>query len=183
MQGKLLTKTILIVALIAWAVYALFPTYQLWTMNPEIRQARAEEGTLEKLQGQAINLGLDLRDALLNLANRVNSLDLQLFVTAILLQRETGGNLTEILENISYTIRERFKLIGQIRTYTAQGRMSGWILGLLPIIFVLVISILNPAYLTPLFKDPLGHKLIFASATLQIVGFYFIRKIVQIKYQ
>lgn len=129
------------------------------------------------------NLGLDLRDALLNLAERIPSLDLRLFVTAILLQRETGGNLTEILENISYTIRERFKLIGQIRTYTAQGRMSGWILGLLPIIFVLIISLLNPAYLSPLFKEELGRKLIFASVFLQLVGFYFIRKIVKIRYQ
>lgn len=129
------------------------------------------------------NLGLDLRDALLNLSERIPSLDLKLFVTAILLQRETGGNLTEILENISYTIRERFKLIGQIRTYTAQGRMSGWILGLLPVIFVLIVSLLNPGYLAPLFQEALGHKLVAASVALQVIGFYFIRKIVKIRYQ
>ncbi|NQT25590.1 type II secretion system F family protein [candidate division KSB1 bacterium] len=129
------------------------------------------------------NLGLDLRDALINLSERIPSLDLKLFVTAILLQRETGGNLTEILENISYTIRERFKLIGQIRTYTAQGRMSGWILGCLPIIFVVIISLLNPEYLSPLFEEKLGHKLIFSSVFLQIMGFYVIRKIVRVRYQ
>ena len=129
------------------------------------------------------NLGLNLREALIDLSQRLDSLDLKLFVTAVLLQRETGGNLTEILEKICYTIRERFKLIGQIKTYTAQGRMSGWLLGTLPIIFVLIISVLNPDYLTPLFKDELGHYLIILAVFLQIIGFLIIRKIVRIKYQ
>jgi tight adherence protein B len=129
------------------------------------------------------NLGLNLREALLNLAERVDSLDLRLFITAILLQRETGGNLTEILEKISYTIRERFKLIGQIKTYTAQGRMSAWIVGSLPIGFMLIISGLNPGYLKPLFENKLGHVLIAASALLQITGFFIIRKIIRIRYQ
>ena len=99
------------------------------------------------------NLGRDLRESLLNLTERVPSLDLKLFVTAILLQRETGGNLTEILENISHTIRERFKLIGQMKIYTAQGRMSGLIIGSLPIVFVLIMSVLNPDYLKPLIQE------------------------------
>ncbi len=129
------------------------------------------------------NLGINLKEALLNLSNRVNSLDLKLFVTAILLQRETGGNLTEILDKMSYTIRERFKLIGQIKTYTAQGRMSAWILGTLPLAFVLIISALNPGYLEPLFKDKLGHYVIAIAAFMQIVGFFFIQRIVRIKYQ
>ena len=129
------------------------------------------------------NLGISLREALLKLSERINSLDLKLFVTAVLLQRETGGNLTEILEKISYTIRERFKLMGQIKTYTAQGRMSAWIIGLLPIIFILLISILNPNYLTPLFHDKIGHYLILLAIFLQIIGFLMVRKIVRIKYQ
>jgi tight adherence protein B len=129
------------------------------------------------------NLGLNIRETLLNPSERLDSLDLKLFVTAILLQRETGGNLTEILEKISYTIRERFKLIGQIKTYTAQGRMSAWILGTLPVIFVLIISVLNPDYLTPLFQDKIGHYLILTAASLQAVGFVVIRRIVRIKYQ
>ena len=129
------------------------------------------------------NLGLNLREALTNLTERVDSLDLRLFVTAILLQRETGGNLTEILEKISYTIRERFKLIGQIKTYTAQGRLSAWIVGTLPIGFVLLISILNPNYLRPLYEDKMGHVFIAVSAALQVLGFLIIRKIVRIKYQ
>ncbi|MDM7924478.1 MAG: type II secretion system F family protein [bacterium] len=129
------------------------------------------------------NLGLNIREALLNLTDRVDSLDLRLFVTSVLLQRETGGNLTEILEKISYTIRERFKLIGQIRTYTAQGRMSAWIVGTLPMAFVLIISALNPGYLKPLLQDRLGHLFIGASAFLQVAGFLIIRKVVQIRYQ
>ena len=101
----------------------------------------------------------------------------------MLLQRETGGNLTEILESISYTIRERFKLIGQIKIYTAQGRMSAWILGLLPVFFVLIISWLNPGYLTPLFRDPLGHFLLGTACCLQVVGFVIIQRIIKIRYQ
>ncbi|MBN2200792.1 type II secretion system F family protein, partial [bacterium] len=129
------------------------------------------------------NLGLNMREALMNLTGRVDSLDLRLFVTSVLLQRETGGNLTEILEKISYTIRERFKLIGQIRTYTAQGRMSAWIVGTLPIAFVLIISTLNPGYLKPLVQDRLGQMFIGLSAFLQVAGFIIIRKVVQIKFQ
>ncbi|MBN2104604.1 type II secretion system F family protein [bacterium] len=129
------------------------------------------------------NLGLNLKDVLLEMTDRVNSLDLKLFVTAILLQKETGGNLTEILDKISYTIRERFKLIGQIKTFTAQGRMSAIILGALPLVFVLFISGLNPDYLTPLFHDKLGHYFILIAVFLQIFGFIVIQKIVKIKYQ
>jgi len=140
-------------------------------------------GTEFKRTFEQYNLGLNLREALMNLAGRVESLDLRLFVTAILLQRETGGNLTEVLEKISYTIRERFKLIGQIKTYTAQGRMSAWIVGSLPLGFMAIISGLNPSYLKPLYTDKLGHILIAVSAFLQIVGFFIIRKIVRIRYQ
>ncbi len=129
------------------------------------------------------NLGLQLRDVLLHMTERVDSIDLKLFVTAILLQKETGGNLTEILEKIGYTIRERFKLIGQLRTYTAQGRMSAWILGTLPIVFVLIISSMSPGYLTPLFESRSGHWLLGIAITLQIIGFIAIRKIVAIKFQ
>ena len=127
------------------------------------------------------NLGRDLRESLLNLTERVPSLDLKLFVTAILLQRETGGNLTEILENISHTIRERFKLIGQMKIYTAQGRMSGLIIGSLPIVFVLIMSVLNPDYLKPLIQEKMGHYFIASALILQIIGFIWIRKIVKIK--
>jgi len=140
-------------------------------------------GTEFKRTYEQYNLGLNLKEVLLDMTNRVDSLDLKLFVTAILLQKETGGNLTEILDKISYTIRERFKLIGQIKTFTAQGRMSAIILGALPLAFVLIISGLNPEYLSPLFQDKLGHYLILAAVVLQIIGFIVIQKVVQIKYQ
>ena len=129
------------------------------------------------------NLGLNLKDSFLNLTERVDSLDLKLFVTAVLLQKETGGNLNEILENISYTIRERFKLIGQIRIYTAQGRMSAWMIGLLPVIFVVVVSMLNPGYLRPIFHDPMGRFMLGMAGFQQILGFIWIQKIIKIRYQ
>ncbi|MFX0136083.1 MAG: type II secretion system F family protein [Candidatus Hodarchaeota archaeon] len=129
------------------------------------------------------SLGLSLQEVLNNLTQRVDSADLKLFVMAVLLQRETGGNLTEILEKISLTIRERFKLIGQIKTYTAQGRMSMWIIGFLPLSFALVVSVINPDYLKPLFSEPIGKLLLATAIFLQIVGFLIIKKIVQIKYQ
>jgi tight adherence protein B len=129
------------------------------------------------------NLGVQFRDALINLTERIDSLDLKLFVTAVLLQRETGGNMAEMLEKISYTIRERFKLIGQIRALTTQGRMSGWVVGGLPIFFIIVVSIINPKYLEPLFNDVLGHYLLGLAATMQICGALIIRKVVQVKFQ
>ncbi len=129
------------------------------------------------------NLGLPMREALVNLTQRVNSIDLKLFITAVLLQRETGGNLAEILEKISYTIRERFKLMGQIRTYTAQGRMTMWVLGSMPVVFSLIINAINPDYFAPLLESPAGRKLLMAGAIMQILGFLVIRKIIRIKFQ
>ncbi len=129
------------------------------------------------------NLGLPLREALLNLTQRINSLDLKLFVTAVLLQRETGGNLAEILDKISYTIRERFKLMGQIRTFTAQGRMTMWVLGSIPLVFMIIINALNPGYFAPMLEDPSGRKMLMAGFVMQVVGFLVIRKIIRIKFQ
>ena len=129
------------------------------------------------------SLGLPLKEALLNLTERVQSLDLKLFVTAVLLQKETGGNLTEILHKISHTIRERFKLMGQMKVYTAQGRFSMWILGMLPVGFALLMQLINPGYLAPLFEEKSGHVLLIFALSLQIIGFLVIRKIVTIKYQ
>ncbi len=129
------------------------------------------------------NLGMQLRDVLLNMTERVESLDLKLFVTAVLLQKETGGNLTEILEKIGYTIRERFKLMGQLRTYTAQGRMSAWIIGSLPIAFVVIISSMSPGYMTPLIQNPGGHFMLGLAISLQVMGILVIRKIVAVRYQ
>jgi len=129
------------------------------------------------------SLGLSLQEALNNLTLRMDSVDLKLFIMAVILQKETGGNLTEILDKISNTIRERFKLIGQIKAYTAQGRMSMWVIGMLPIGFGLIVTAIHPAYLKPLFVESIGKIFLVAAIFLQIVGFFVIRKIIQIKLQ
>jgi tight adherence protein B len=125
--------------------------------------------------------GLPLEDSLLGLADRVDLVDVRIFVTAILIQREVGGNLAEILDKISYTIRERFTLQRQIRVYTAQGRLTGYILAALPILLGLAITALNPMYMAILFEEPMGKVLIAAAAVLQFLGFLLIRRIIDIE--
>ena len=125
--------------------------------------------------------GLPLEDSLLGLADRIDLVDVRIFVTAILIQREVGGNLAEILDKISYTIRERFSLHRQIRVYTAQGRLTGYILAALPILLGLAITALNPEYMAILFEEPMGKVLIAAAAGLQFLGFLLIRRIIDIE--
>ncbi len=125
--------------------------------------------------------GLPLEDSLLGLADRIDMVDVRIFVTAILIQREVGGNMAEILDKISYTIRERFSLQRQIRVYTAQGRLTGYILAALPILLGLAIAALNPEYMAILFEDPMGKVLIAAAAVLQLLGFLLIRRIIDIE--
>jgi tight adherence protein B len=125
--------------------------------------------------------GMPVRDALLNLTQRMPSVDVKFFVTAVMLQRETGGNLAEILDNLSYVIRERFKIQRQVRVYTAQGRLTMALLMGMPPIIVTVMMILNPGFIKPLFSDPIGHTLLVAGITLQTVGYFVIRKIIKIQ--
>lgn len=132
---------------------------------------------------EEINLGLPVKDAFMNLTRRIDSVDLKLFVTAMLVQRESGGNLTEILTKISTTIRARFKLLGQIKVFTAQGRFSAWILGTLPIALGFMVYMMNPDYVMLLFQETLGHIFVAIGLILQICGFFVIRKIVQVKIQ
>ena len=101
--------------------------------------------------------GLPVRDALINLTERVPLVDVKFFVTAVMLQRETGGNLAEILDNLSYVIRERFKIMRQVRVYTAQGRLTMLLLMGLPPIIVVTMQTMNPTFIRPLFDDPIGH--------------------------
>ncbi len=126
-------------------------------------------------------LGLDTKDCLLNMVERVDSVDLKLFVTAIMIQRETGGNLAEVLDKIGSVIRERFRILGEVRAFSAQGRFSGLVLGILPIVVALIFSVLVPDYMATLVRDPIGKALIGAAIVLQILGFLAIRKIVAIK--
>ena len=127
------------------------------------------------------NLGIPLREALLGMADRVDTLDVKFLVTAILIQRETGGNLAEIIDNLSYVIRERFRVQGQLQIFTAQGRMTGMALVFLPIAIVFTIQLTNPGYLKPLWNDSIGRTLIALAVVLQIVGAIAIKKIVRIK--
>jgi tight adherence protein B len=125
--------------------------------------------------------GMPVRDALMNLTERVPLVDVKFFVTAVMLQRETGGNLAEILDNLSYVIRERFKIQRQVRVYTAQGRLTMALLMGMPPIIVTVMMILNPSFIHPLFADPIGHTLLVAGITLQTIGYFVIRKIIRIQ--
>jgi tight adherence protein B len=125
--------------------------------------------------------GLPVRDALINLTERVPLVDVKFFVTAVMLQRETGGNLAEILDNLSYVIRERFKIMRQVRVYTAQGRLTMMLLMGLPPIIVVTMLLMNPSFIHPLFADPLGHTLVVAGITLQTIGYFVIRRIIQIQ--
>jgi tight adherence protein B len=127
------------------------------------------------------NLGLSLKLALENMTERVPLLDLRLCVTAILIQRETGGNLAEILEKVAHTIRERFRIIEDLKTLTTSSRMSAWILCGLPVFVAVTVTVLNPDYMSVLWKDQRGHTLIVVALAMQIMGMLIIRKILRIK--
>ncbi len=124
------------------------------------------------------NFGLPMRDALMQLVDRVPSLDLRVLVTAIVVQRETGGNLVEVLDRATHVIRERQRIQGEIRTQTAQGRLTGWILTLLPVVVMGLINIMDPGYSKPLLRDPVGHKLLLLCVCLIMLGAFFINRII-----
>ncbi len=127
------------------------------------------------------NLGLSLKLALENLSERVPLLDLRFCITAIMIQRETGGNLAEILEKVSMTIRERFRILEDLNTLTTSSRMSAWILCGLPVFVALAVTVMNPDYMSVLWRDPRGHNLLYAAGGMQITGMLIIRKILKIK--
>jgi len=127
------------------------------------------------------NLGLSMKLALDNLAQRMPLLDLKMCITAILIQRETGGNLAEILEKVAYTIRERFRIMGDLKTLTTSSRLSAWLLCALPIFVAIAVTFMNPEYMSVLWRDPRGHYLIAAAMIMQGTGMLIVRKILQIK--
>jgi tight adherence protein B len=127
------------------------------------------------------NLNIPLDEALQALARRIPNLDLKFFCTAVVLQRQTGGDLAEILDKIGYLVRERFKIWGQIQALTGEGRLSGIVLLGLPPCLAAAVYYLNPTYLKPLFIDPMGHKMLGVTIVLQIVGALVIKKIINIK--
>jgi tight adherence protein B len=125
--------------------------------------------------------GLPFDDAIIAMADRVALIDVRILVTAILIQREVGGNLAEVLDNLATVIRARFTIRRQLRVYTAQGRFSGYTLAVLPIIVGFLIYALNPDYMKLLFTHPIGKLLVFLAVVMQIVGFLWIRKIINIE--
>lgn len=127
------------------------------------------------------NLGLSLKLALDNLVQRVPILDLRMCVTAIMIQRETGGNLSELLEKVAYTIRERFRIMEDLKTLTLSSRWSAWLLCGLPIFLAIYMSAMNPTYMEVMWRDPRGHNLLFVAAVMQILGMVMVQKIMKIK--
>jgi tight adherence protein B len=139
-------------------------------IGPEFRRVFEEQ-----------NLGISMDDALQNMLRRVQNLDLRFFATAIVLQRQTGGDLAEILNKIGHLIRERFKIFGQVAALTGEGRLSGIVLLALPPALFAAVYYLNPDYVMPLFNDPMGRKMLAGGALMQFFGALVIRKIVNIR--
>ena len=139
-------------------------------VGPEFRKSFDEQ-----------NFGLPLKDSLNNLAERVPSLDVRFFVTAVLIQRETGGNLSEILDNLAHVVRERFKILRQVRVYTAHGRLTGYVLLGLPAALSVVLSFINPEHMNLLFRERMGQMMLTGAIVLQIIGFLWIKRVVKIE--
>lgn len=129
-----------------------------------------------------VNFGVSLNQALAHLSERVPMTDLRFFVVAVLIQRESGGNLTEILANLSRLIRERLKLMGKVRVLSSEGRLSAWILGLMPFFLAGVMYLVNPQFMGPLFADPMGITIIKYTLGLMAIGVVIMRQIIKIRY-
>ena len=127
------------------------------------------------------NFGLPLRDALIQMSERVPILDVRFFVTAVLIQRDTGGNLSEILDNLAHVVRERFKVKRQVRVHTAHGRFTAFVLLSLPPALAIVLRFINPAHMELLFTDKLGQQMLITVMIMQVVGFIWIRKVIRIE--
>jgi tight adherence protein B len=127
------------------------------------------------------NFGLPLRDALHQLTERVPILDVRFFVTAVLIQRETGGNLAEILDNLAHVVRERFKIRRQVRVHTAHGRFTGYVLLALPAALAVALSFINPEHMQVLFEERMGQIMLGAAIVMQTIGYFWIRKVIKIE--
>ncbi|HAT32293.1 MAG TPA: pilus assembly protein TadB [Janthinobacterium sp.] len=130
---------------------------------------------------EEVNYGVPMNDALHNLAARVPLTDLRYLVIAVLIQRESGGNLAEVLNSIARIIRERHKLLGQVRVMAAEGKMSAWILGLLPMVTGLVMTVVNPAYIGILWTDPMGIRLLWYAGGMVLGGVLWMRSVIRIR--
>jgi tight adherence protein B len=129
-----------------------------------------------------INMGITTEQALQNLIQRAENEDMELMISAVLIQRQIGGNLAEIFDKISDTIRQRIRMQGEVRTMTAQGRFSGIVLALLPVALGLILTLMDPTYLTILFKNQMGWMMIGGAIVSELIGFMLITKITDIKF-
>ena len=127
------------------------------------------------------NFGLPLKDALENLTLRIPLLDVRFFATAVLIQRETGGNLSEILENLAHVVRERFKILRQVRVYTAHGRFTGYVLLALPAVLGIALSFINPDHMNMLFRERMGQMLLMFALVMQVIGYLWIKQVIKIE--
>ena len=127
------------------------------------------------------NYGLPLRDALNEMAARVAILDVRFFVTAVLIQRDTGGNLSEILDNLANVVRERFKIKRQVRVHTAHGRFTGYVLLALPAALAIALTFINPEHMNLLFREKMGQTMLIGALVMQTVGFFWIRHVIKIE--
>ena len=139
-------------------------------VGPEFRETFDEQ-----------NFGLPLKDALNNLSDRVPILDVRFFATAVLIQRETGGNLSEILDNLAHVVRERFKILREVRVHTAHGRLTGYVLVALPAVLVVTLLFINPDQVNLLFRERMGQMMLTAAIVLQIIGYVWIKQVVKIE--
>lgn len=158
------------------AGYSFFQAVDI--VSKEMTGPMAEEFT--QLQKE-VNFGTTTEKALENLVNRVDSDDLELVVTAVLIQRQVGGNLSEVLDNISTTIRERIRIKGEVKTVTAQGRVSGLIISLLPPALGVILFLINRNHIMVLFTDPIGLAILGFSIFMEVIGIYFISRVVNIE--
>jgi tight adherence protein B len=134
-----------------------------------------------RMAHEEINYGVPMHEALTNMAARIPLTDLRYLVIAVLIQREAGGNLAEILSNIGQIIRARLKLVAQVRVLSAEGRMSAWVLGLLPFALMLIMSLTSPSYIDLLWTDPSGVRLLWYGAGMLILGALWLRKLIRIR--
>jgi len=127
------------------------------------------------------NYGLPLKDALNDLAERINIIDVRFFVTAVLIQRDTGGNLSEILDNLAHVVRERFKILRQVRVHTAHGRFTSYVLLSLPAFLAVALSFLNPEHMQPMFRERMGQMMLLGAMVLQGLGYLWIKQVIKIE--
>jgi tight adherence protein B len=127
------------------------------------------------------NFGLPLKEALNQLADRITLLDVRFFVTAVQIQRETGGNLAEILDNLAHVVRERFKILRQVRVHTAHGRFTGYVLLALPALLAVALTFINPEFMSALFHERMGQIMLIGAVVLQTIGFFWIRQVIKIE--